>query len=92
MLLLFNFFSKLCLLLAFNFHLFFSLIDKLFVKILLLLDVLLAQLLSQLDLLIKYISNLFRFLNMLRLLLFDLLFVEFLSKFLNLTPFIVTNV
>lgn len=58
----------------------------------LLFDVLFAELLTKLDLLVKDISHLFGPLNMLSLLLFNLLFVEFLAEFLNLAPLIIANV
>ncbi len=91
-LLLFDFFSELHLLLTFFFHFFFGSIEKLLIEILLLLDILFAQLLTEFYLLIKNITHLSGFLNVLSLLLFDLLFVELLAEFLNLTPLVVANV
>ena len=92
MLLLFDFISKIHLLFSLHFHLLSSSVEKLFIEVLSLFDIFLAQLLTKLDLLIENVSNLFRFLNVLCLLLPDLLFVEFLAEFLNLAPLIVTNV
>ena len=92
-LLLLNYFLlKHFLLFTFNFKLFLSLVDHLFIILLFFNQSLLADFIPELHLLVEHFAHLFNSRFMCHLLLPHLLLMKALSKPLNLTPFVFANV